>query len=174
MSDTDRFPHLDEAGRARMVDVGGKAVTRRRARAEGTIRMERRTMQAILDGTVPKGDVLAVARIAAIGGAKRASEIVPLCHPLPLDGVSVGIEPVEDLPGLKLTAETSTEARTGVEMEALCAVTAGLLAVYDMCKGLDRAMELGAVRLLEKDGGRSGSWRREDPDPPARTTPAHS
>lgn len=164
MNDYDRFPHLDEAGHARMVDVGAKAVTHRRALAEGSIRMDRKTLQAILDRRVEKGDVLAVARIAAVGGAKRTSDIVPLCHPLPLHGVTVEIEVADQLPGLRLTAETTTEARTGVEMEALCAVSAGLLAVYDMCKSMDRAMELGAVRLLEKDGGRSGMWRRREPD----------
>lgn len=164
MNDYDRFPHLDEAGHARMVDVGAKAVTHRRALAEGSIRMDRKTLQAILDQRVEKGDVLAVARIAAVGGAKRTSDIVPLCHPLPLHGVTVEIEVLDELPGLRLTAETTTEARTGVEMEALCAVSAGLLAVYDMCKSMDRAMELGAVRLLEKDGGRSGMWRRREPD----------
>jgi cyclic pyranopterin phosphate synthase len=147
-----------------MVDVGAKAVTHRRALAEGSIRMDRKTLQAILDQRVEKGDVLAVARIAAVGGAKRTSDIVPLCHPLPLHGVTVEIEVLDELPGLRLTAETTTEARTGVEMEALCAVSAGLLAVYDMCKSMDRAMELGAVRLLEKDGGRSGMWRRREPD----------
>jgi cyclic pyranopterin phosphate synthase len=164
VNDYDRFPHLDEAGHARMVDVGAKAVTHRRALAEGSIRMDRKTLQAILDQRVEKGDVLAVARIAAVGGAKRTSDIVPLCHPLPLHGVTVEIEVLDELPGLRLTAETTTEARTGVEMEALCAVSAGLLAVYDMCKSMDRAMELGAVRLLEKDGGRSGMWRRREPD----------
>jgi len=164
VNDYDRFPHLDEAGHARMVDVGAKAVTHRRALAEGSIRMDRKTLQAILDQRVEKGDVLAVARIAAVGGAKRTSDIVPLCHPLPLHGVKVEIEVADELPGLRLTAETTTEARTGVGMEALCAVSAGLLAVYDMCKSMDRAMELGAVRLLEKDGGRSGMWRRREPD----------
>lgn len=139
-------------------------MTHRRALAEGSIRMDRKTLQAILDRRVEKGDVLAVARIAAVGGAKRTSDIVPLCHPLPLHGVTVEIEVADELPGLRLTAETTTEARTGVEMEALCAVSAGLLAVYDMCKSMDRAMELGAVRLLEKDGGRSGMWRRREPD----------
>lgn len=168
MSDTDRFPHLDEAGRARMVDVGDKAVTRRRALAEGSIRMERKTLMAILDRDVAKGDVLAVARIAAVGGAKRTADLIPLCHPLPIHSVSVEIEAAEDLPGLRLTVETSTEARTGVEMEALCAVSAGLLAVYDMCKGMDRGMEIGPVLLLEKEGGRSGMWRRREPDLPRR------
>ena len=160
MNEIDRFSHLDEAGRARMVDVGGKAVTARRAVAEGRIRMSADTLRAIRDRAVPKGDVLAVARIAAIGGAKRTADLVPLCHPLPLHGVTVDIEVEEDPPALRLRVETRTEARTGIEMEALCAVSAGLLAVYDMCKGRDRAMELEAIRLLEKDGGRSGSWRR--------------
>jgi len=130
--------------------------------------MSAATLEAILTGVVAKGDVLAVARIAAIGGAKRAADLIPLCHPLPLHAVSVEIAPVEDLPGLRIRVETRTEARTGVEMEALCAVSAGLLAVYDMCKGRDRAMELEVIRLLEKDGGRSGSWRRAGSDPPAR------
>lgn len=173
MNDNDRFPHLDEAGRARMVDVGDKAVTRRRALAEGSILMDRQTLRAILDRSVEKGDVLAVARIAAVGGAKRTSDLVPLCHPLPLHSVSVEIEAVDELPGLRLRVETTTEARTGIEMEALCAVTAGLLAVYDMCKSMDRAMELGAVRLLEKEGGRSGMWRRGEPDPRRRDGSTH-
>lgn len=156
-----------------MVDVGDKAVTRRRALAEGSILMDRQTLRAILDRSVEKGDVLAVARIAAVGGAKRTSDLVPLCHPLPLHSVSVEIEAVDELPGLRLRVETTTEARTGIEMEALCAVTAGLLAVYDMCKSMDRAMELGAVRLLEKEGGRSGMWRRGEPDPRRRDGSTH-
>ena len=168
VSEIDRFPHLDEAGRARMVDVGDKRVTERRAVAEGRIRMSAATLAAIREGAIAKGDALAVARIAAIGGAKRTAELIPLCHPLPLHAVSVEIEPEEDLPGLRIRVETRTRARTGVEMEALCAVSAGLLAVYDMCKGRDRAMVLEEIRLLEKDGGRSGAWRREGSDPPSR------
>jgi len=168
VSEIDRFPHLDDAGRARMVDVGDKLVTERRAVAEGCIRMSAATLMAIRGGSVAKGDVLAVARIAAIGGAKRTADLIPLCHPLPLHAVSVDIEPEEDPPGLRIRVETRTQARTGVEMEALCAVSAGLLAVYDMCKGRDRAMELEEIRLLEKDGGRSGSWRRAGSDPPSR------
>jgi cyclic pyranopterin phosphate synthase len=164
VNEIDRFPHLDDAGRARMVDVGDKAVTTRRAVAEGRIRMSRETLNEIRQGSIPKGDVLAVARIAAIGGAKRTADLVPLCHPIPLLGVSVEIEPVHEPPALRITVETRTEARTGIEMEALCAVSAGLLAVYDMCKGRDRGMHLDGIRLLEKDGGRSGSWRREDSD----------
>ena len=160
MNEIDRFSHLDQSGRARMVDVGDKAVTSRRAVAEGRIRMSVETLRAIRNHEVPKGDVFAVARIAAIGGAKRTAELVPLCHPLPLHGVTVDVEAEDDPPAIRIRVETRTEARTGIEMEALCAVSAGLLAVYDMCKGRDRAMELEAIRLLEKDGGRSGSWRR--------------
>jgi cyclic pyranopterin monophosphate synthase len=165
VSDEQSFPHLDEAGRARMVDVAGKPATRRTARAEGEIRMRAETLRAIRERSLEKGDALAVARIAAIGGAKRTADLVPLCHPLPLDGVRVEIEEIADPPGLRLAAETTTEARTGVEMEALCAVTAGLLAVYDMCKGLDRGMEIGPIRLVSKRGGRSGAWSREDGGP---------
>jgi cyclic pyranopterin phosphate synthase len=122
--------------------------------------MSAETLRAIRDRDVPKGDVLAVARIAAIGGAKRTADLIPLCHPLPIHGVTVDIAAEEDPPAIRIRVEARTEARTGIEMEALCAVSAGLLAVYDMCKGRDRAMELDAIRLLEKDGGRSGSWRR--------------
>jgi len=147
-----------------MVDVGDKPVTRRRAVAEGRIRMRRETLQAIRDGEVPKGDVLAVARLAAIGGAKRTAETIPLCHPLPLDSVRVDVEleASDPGPGLRLVVEATVEARTGVEMEALCGVSAGLLAVYDMCKALDRGMEIGEVRLVAKEGGRGGPWRRSD------------
>jgi cyclic pyranopterin phosphate synthase len=161
VSEDPTFPHLDEAGRARMVDVAGKPATRRSARAEGVIRMHGETLAAIRDRSLEKGDALAVARIAAIGGAKRTSDLVPLCHPLPLDGVRVEIDEVEDPAGLRVTVETTTEARTGVEMEALCAVSAALLALYDMCKARDRGMEIGPIRLLAKRGGRSGSWSRE-------------
>lgn len=162
--DHDRLTHLDAEGRARMVDVGEKPVTRRRAIAEGVIRMSPDTLAAIRDGDVPKGDVLAVARLAAIGGAKRTAETIPLCHPLPLTSVDVEVEfeHAEPEPGLRITVEAAVEARTGVEMEALCGVSAGLLAVYDMCKALDRAMEIGEVRLVAKEGGRSGRWRRDE------------
>ena len=145
-----------------MVDVSDKPVTRRRAIAEGRIRMSPETLRAIRDGDVPKGDVLAVARLAAIGGAKRTAETIPLCHPLPLTSVEVNVEleSADPYPGLRITVEATVEARTGVEMEALCGVSAGLLAVYDMCKALDRGMEIGEVRLVAKEGGRSGRWRR--------------
>lgn len=153
--------HLDDEGRARMVDVSGKDVTRRRAVAEGEIRMEPATLEAVRADEVEKGDVLTVARLAAIGGAKRTAELIPLCHPLPLDAVDVEVEPEPDLPGLRIRVSATTEARTGVEMEALTAVAVGLLAVYDMCKGIDRGMTVEGVRLLEKSGGRTGRWTRE-------------
>lgn len=161
-SHKDRLTHLDASGRAQMVDVGEKPMTRRRARAEGAIRMEPQTLDAIQSGGVSKGDVLAVARLAAIGGAKRTAETIPLCHPLPLDSVTVEVDTDDGLPGVRICVEASVEARTGVEMEALCGVSAGLLAVYDMCKGMDRAMQIGEIQLIAKDGGRSGPWRRTD------------
>ena len=162
MVKSESLTHVDEQGRARMVDVGAKAVTRRRAEAEGEIRMLRSTLDAILADEVQKGDVLTVARLASIGGAKRTADLIPLCHPLALDGIDVEIGPKPDLPGIRLSVVVTTESRTGVEMEAMCAVSAGLLAVYDMCKAMDRGMAIGPVRLMHKSGGRSGDWRRTD------------
>lgn len=156
----DGFSHLDEEGRARMVDVSDKRPTRRTAVAEGAVRMRPETLAAIRDQEVEKGDVLTVARLAAVGGAKRTADLIPLCHPLPLDAVDVEIELDGGLPGLHLRVTVSTESRTGVEMEALCAVSVGLLAVYDMCKARDREMTVQDVRLVEKRGGRSGDWSR--------------
>lgn len=156
-----RLTHLDEAGRLRMVDVGEKPVSRRHAVAEGVIRMRAETLDALLAGRVEKGEALAVARLAAITGAKRASELVPLCHPLSLDHVDTEIAVEPELPGIRLTVRAAARARTGVEMEALTGVLAGLLALYDMCKAADRGMELGPIRLLEKAGGRSGRWEAE-------------
>jgi cyclic pyranopterin phosphate synthase len=167
--DGDRLTHLDERGRARMVDVGEKPMTRRRAKATGAIRMDTATLNAIQVGGVPKGDVLAVARLAAIGGAKHTADTIPLCHPLPLDSVVVELELDADLPGVRISVEASVEARTGVEMEALCGVSAGLLAVYDMCKGLDRGMEISEIWLVRKQGGRSGVWQRPDDTPGERS-----
>ena len=143
-----------------MVDVSPKAVTRRVAVAEGEIRMQRSTLDAVAANEVKKGDVLTVARIAAIGGAKRTGELIPLCHPLTVDAIDVEIEPKPELPGIRLSVTVSTEGRTGVEMEAMCAVAAGLLTVYDMCKAADRGMEIGPIRLVGKAGGASGGWRR--------------
>jgi cyclic pyranopterin phosphate synthase len=153
------FTHFDPAGQAHMVDVGGKAVTRRIARATGKIAMRAETLAAIAAGTARKGDVLGIARIAAIQAAKRTADLIPLAHPLPLTRVAVEftLDPAAGHVGLEVTCETV--GRTGVEMEALTAVAAGLLTIYDMCKGVDRGMQIEAVRLLEKSGGRSGHWR---------------
>lgn len=157
----DRLTHLDAAGRVRMVDVADKPLTRRVARAAGSIRMRHATLEAIRGGEIEKGEAIAVARLAAIQGAKAAAAIVPLCHPIPLDAVDVDIEPDETLPGYRLGVRASAEWRTGVEMEAMAGVAAGLLALYDMCKAIDRGMSLGPIRLIEKRGGRSGTWTAE-------------
>jgi cyclic pyranopterin monophosphate synthase len=156
-----KLSHLDDEGHARMVDVGGKPVTARTARAEGSIRMNPETLSAVERSTVSKGDVLAAARIAGIMAAKRTAELIPLCHPIPLTDAGIEIEIDRALPGLHVTAWASTLARTGVEMEALTAVTVALLTVYDMAKAMDRGMEISSVRLIEKHGGNSGEWNRE-------------
>jgi cyclic pyranopterin phosphate synthase len=160
--------HLDSRGAARMVDVGDRPATARAATAEGFLSMAPTTLALVRDGQAPKGDVLAVARVAAIQGAKRTAELIPLCHPLPLAGVAVEIEPTEDGSGLRLRARVRTTAATGVEMEALTAVQVGLLTLYDMLKSVDPAMTIGPVRLLEKDGGRQGPWRHPDAGTPER------
>lgn len=151
--------HIDAAGEVRMVDVGEKPPTRRTAIAEGVIRMTRETLDAVEEGRVEKGEALAVARIAAIQGAKRTATLIPLCHPVPIDAVDVDIAPMEEPAGYRVTVRVSAEWRTGVEMEALTGVGTALLTLYDMCKAMDRGMEIGPVRLLEKRGGRSGSWQ---------------
>ncbi len=148
--------HLDDAGAARMVDVGGKNETVREAVAEGRIIMSAEAAQAIADGAVAKGDVLAVARVAGIMAAKRTSELIPLCHPLPLTKVSIDLAVQPD--GVVATATVATAGRTGVEMEALTAVSAALLTVYDMAKALDKRMTLEGIRLLRKRGGKSGDF----------------
>lgn len=158
---TGPFTHFDEHGDPRMVDVGAKEISSRRAVAEGWIRMSAETLRAVREGTVKKGDVLSVARIAGITGAKRTADLIPLCHPLPLSSVEIGMETDDTLPGVRVRAEAAVHARTGVEMEALTAVASALLTVYDMCKALDRAMEIGGVRLVSKEGGRSGRWTRD-------------
>ena len=168
-----RLSHLDERGRAAMVDVGAKDETERLARAEAAVVMAPRTLALILDEKAPKGDVLAVARVAGIMAAKRTHELIPLCHQLALSKVAVEIEPDEALPGLRIVAEARLRGRTGVEMEALVAASVTALTVYDMCKAVDRGMEVTGVRLLEKSGGRSGTWRREGSGPDAAgETPA--
>jgi cyclic pyranopterin phosphate synthase len=156
-----RLTHLDESGAARMVDVSSKEPTRRVARASGAIRMEAAALEALVAGELPKGDALAVARIAGIQAAKLAPTLVPLAHPLPLEHVAVEVTPDLALPGVRVTAEIVVTARTGAEMEALCAVTGALLSLYDMTKSLDRSMTLEAIRLEHKSGGRSGAWERE-------------
>jgi cyclic pyranopterin phosphate synthase len=153
--------HLDDKGRARMVDVSDKDVTRRQALARGTLRMQPETLRRILDGDLPKGDVLAVARTAGIMAAKRTSELIPLCHPLPLEAVQLDFR-ADGEDALTIDATVTVTARTGAEMEALTAVAVAGLTVYDMCKAVDRAMELTDVALVEKIGGRSGHWKRGD------------
>ncbi|MEG3166847.1 cyclic pyranopterin monophosphate synthase MoaC [Sphingomonas sp. LB3N6] len=148
--------HIDEAGAARMVDVGGKAVTAREAIASGRITMSAEAAAAIGAGTAKKGDVLAVARVAGIMAAKRTSDLIPLCHPLPL--TKVEIELVADETGVTATATASTEGKTGVEMEALTAATVTLLTIYDMAKAIDKTMVLSDIRVRAKSGGKSGNW----------------
>jgi cyclic pyranopterin phosphate synthase len=150
--------HFDADGQAHMVDVAAKAETRRIARAAGRIRMQAATLALIRDGRAAKGDVLGVARIAAIQAAKRTSDLIPLCHPIALTRVAVDFEIDESGAAVGCVVTAETVGRTGVEMEALTAVSAALLTIYDMCKAVDRGMCLENVRLLEKDGGRSGHW----------------
>jgi cyclic pyranopterin phosphate synthase len=144
-----------------MVDVGAKADTARTARAEGSITMSAETLAAIERNAVAKGDVIAAARIAGIMAAKKTAELIPLCHPIPLTDAGVDIDVDRSLPGLRVKAWASTQGKTGVEMEALTAVTVALLTVYDMAKALDRGMEISGIRLVEKRGGKSGDWKRE-------------
>lgn len=153
--------HLDEAGRARMVDVGAKSPTARRAVAEGAVRMSAEAFAAVRDQAVAKGDVLPVSELAGMMAAKRTADLIPLCHPLALDHVAVTAELDETLPGVRIVAETRAVARTGVEMEALMAVAVACLTVYDMVKAADRGAEVLSVRLVEKEGGRRGPWHRE-------------
>jgi cyclic pyranopterin phosphate synthase len=158
-----KFTHFDERGEARMVDVGGKGVTERVARAAGRIRMAAATLKQIAAGRARKGDVLGVARVAAIQAAKRTSELIPLCHPLALTHVKVEFAADRKAGAMECTATVATTGRTGVEMEALTAVAAGLLTIYDMCKAVDRGMRLERIELLEKKGGRSGHWTAKPP-----------
>ena len=153
--------HLDAQGKARMVDVGGKAAAQRLAVAEGRIRIAPAALAAIRDGAVPKGDVLAAARIAGIMAAKKTAELIPLCHPLALDAVTVDFA-IEDQ-GVKVTATASLTGKTGVEMEALTAASIALLTIYDMAKAIDKAMVIDAVRLIAKRGGKSGDWTAPEP-----------
>jgi len=151
--------HIDSTGAANMVDVSEKPVTERVAVAEGMVRMAPDTLALVLSGNARKGDVIGTARIAGIMAAKRTSDLIPLCHPIGLSKVTVDIEPDPSLPGLRIRATTKVADRTGVEMEALTAVSVACLTVYDMAKAVDRGMEITGIRLLEKQGGRSGNWR---------------
>lgn len=151
--------HFDDAGHAHMVDVGAKQETRRVALARGAIRMLPATLELIREGRASKGDVIGIARIAAIQGAKRTADLIPLCHPLALTRVAVEFEFDDALPGVRCSAQVETVGRTGVEMEALTAVQVGLLTVYDMCKAVDRGMTITDVGVHEKRGGKSGDWR---------------
>lgn len=157
---TDRPSHLDDEGAARMVDVGGKPVTARRARAAATVRMRPDVLATLLEAGGPKGDALGVARLAGISGAKRTADLVPLAHPLPLDRVDVELTPDAASGTVRIETEARATARTGVEMEALTAVAVALLTVYDMVKAVDRETRIGDIVLLEKSGGTRGTWKR--------------
>jgi len=158
-----KLSHLDEAGRARMVDVGGKPESARTATAEGMVRMSRDAFEQVGAHAIAKGDVLAVAEVAGVMAAKRTGELIPLCHPLALDLVTVEARLVAELPGVGVTATAKVTGRTGVEMEALTAVSVACLTVYDMVKAIDREMVIEGVRLVSKTGGTRGDWRRSDP-----------
>jgi len=163
--------HLNAAGAVHMVEVGDRPSTRREATAEGLIQMGPQVLALVLAGQAPKGDVLAVARVAAIQAAKRTWELIPLCHPIALSGVEVAIEPSAGGAGLRLQAPARPTGSTGVEMEALTAVQVGLLTLYDMLKSADPAMTITGVRLLSKSGGRHGDWQRAQDKPPQDVPP---
>lgn len=154
-----KLTHLDEQGAARMVDVGGKPATQRRAVASGRITMTPETLTAIREGNAPKGDVLASARIAGIMAAKRTGDLIPLCHPLGLEAVTIDFDYETD--GLRATATASLTGKTGVEMEAMTAVSVALLTIYDMAKAIDKGMVIAELRLIAKTGGKSGDWRAD-------------
>ncbi len=160
MAPDSELSHLDEKGAARMVDVSDKADTIRVALAEAFVVMRPETLALIQSGGLPKGDVLAVARTAGIMGAKQTSSLIPMCHPLPITGVTLDLEPAGE-GQLRITARVKTTGKTGVEMEALTAVSIAALTVYDMCKAVDKGMRVEGLRLLEKQGGKSGDWRAE-------------
>lgn len=159
---SEKLSHINGQGRARMVDVGEKKVSRRIARAKGTIKTDPKTLDLILSDKIPKGDVFAAARIAGIQAAKKTSELIPLCHILPLDSVSLEIEADREQSTLVLTSEVKCTGRTGVEMEALTAVSVAALTIYDMCKSVDRGIEIMNIRLTHKSGGKSGTWDRPE------------
>ncbi len=159
---TNRLTHLDESGRARMVDVGDKAITERVAVARGRVTMQPETLRLLIEGNLPKGDVLAVAQVAGVMAAKRTSELIPLCHPLLLNQIVVTCAPNPADACVDIEATVRVSGKTGVEMEALTAVTVAGLTIYDMAKAVDRGMRLTDVRLVRKSGGRSGEWRADE------------
>ena len=156
-----KLSHVDEQGRVRMVDVTAKDVTRRVAVARGVVTMRTETLAAIAEGQIPKGDVFAVARIAGIMAAKKTSELIPMCHPLNISGVEVRLTPQQSPPSVEIEATVRIAGQTGVEMEALTAVSVAGLTIYDMCKAVDREMAVGDIRLVHKSGGKSGTFDRE-------------
>ena len=159
-----KLTHIDDSGAARMVDVGDKAVTQRLAVAVGTVYMERQTLDLLAEGGHKKGDVLAVARIAGIQAAKKCSDLIPLCHPLMLNSVEVDFQLDREQSCVRLEALCRVSGTTGVEMEAMTAVSVAALTIYDMCKAVDRGMDIGNITLLYKEGGKSGSWSRNEQD----------
>ncbi len=154
--------HIDEKGRALMVDISGKAETRRIAVAEGVVTLGPTAFGMLIDRTIPKGDVIAAARIAGIMAAKKVDELIPLCHPLPIESVEINFEYDESRYTVKISATVSVSGKTGVEMEALTAVSVAALTVYDMCKAVEKGIVIGPVRLEYKSGGKSGTWKREN------------
>jgi cyclic pyranopterin phosphate synthase len=156
--------HLDQQGRARMVDVGAKPVTAREASAEGTVRMSAEAFRLVEQQAVAKGEVLRTAELAGVMGGKRTAELIPLCHPLPLDSLTVSAELAPDLPGVRVAAVARSTGRTGVEMEALTAVSIACLTVYDMVKGVDKGQRIEGIRVTAKSGGQGGDYRAQDPD----------
>ncbi len=173
-SERRRLSHVDRSGRPRMVDVSGKPVTARRAVAEALVAVSPETMSAVIDGGGPKGDVLTVAELAGVMGGKRTAELIPLCHPLSLTDLLVQVVPDRAAGVLRVRAEAATTGQTGVEMEAMTAASVAALTIYDMVKGMERGVEIRAVRLLSKTGGKSGTWDRpaDATDRPAR--PPHT
>src|SRR5919201_2015487 len=159
-----RLTHVDRGGRPRVVDVSDKPITARRAVAEAEVAVSAETMSLVIDGGGPKGDVLTVAELAGVMGAKRTAELIPLCHPLPLTDLVVTITPERAAGGLRVRAEAATTDRTGVEMEALTGASVAALTIYDMVKGVERGVEIRSVRLISKTGGKSGEWTRPSED----------
>ncbi|MCF6322578.1 MAG: cyclic pyranopterin monophosphate synthase MoaC [Rhizobiaceae bacterium] len=159
---SNKLTHISSSGEAHMVDVGDKQITSREAVALGRVKMQNKTLAMVVSGNAKKGDVIATARIAGIMAAKKTPELIPLCHPIALTSVTIDIEVADELPGLIVRARAKTDGKTGVEMEALTACSVACLTIYDMAKAVDRGMEIGPVKLIEKSGGKSGHWKPGD------------